>query len=88
MLARLFAVLVVGAAALTVQGCGPKSTAAKPEQVEIAVNKGGVITYTGSTRINGGCAQIEAFFQKMSAASHGKIKPLPCHEVTAPKKSN
>lgn len=48
---------------------------------------GGTITYTG-TDIT--CKQVEGFFKKMARKSHGKVKPLPCHQNTpvAPKNSN
>jgi hypothetical protein len=81
-IARLGVLFLIIAA---LQGCGPKSTTAKPQGIEIAVGENGTVTYTGTDVT---CAQLEAFMEKMAKASGGKIKPLPCREGLPPKKSN
>jgi hypothetical protein len=90
---------LIAAAAVTVPGTPPlgphmhyeirinKIVPAKPTNIVIAVDKSGTITLDG-TKVT--CEQMSAFFEKMAKDSHGKIKPLSCHQYpfVAPKKSN
>ena len=76
--------LLLGATALSLQGCGQKPTAAKPDNIVIAVDRNGTVTYTYDGK-NVTCAQLEPFFRKMAKGSKGKIKPFPCHELDSQK---
>jgi hypothetical protein len=38
---------------------------------------GGTLTYTGKDVT---CKQVEEAMKKLTAKSHGKLRPIPCHE--------